>query len=1048
MSRRTLFGVVMGFVGLLGFLEYLCSHQSVPRAMYNSLGLFFGNREDLGPPDQSDYSFDSMLVFVLAMVAPILALFGVITLVRDGWKRLILWLPRKRVVICGGGDRGCAVARAVNRSRARKGCRERKRRLKRPFVRPARPVIVDRDQSLEQRVVGLDAIFVAGDAREAGVRTLAGLRTGLRGWRRGLWPRRPTVVLVTGHDETNVEIAKELRQLGGAIDHVYVECRSPTSVESLRRNGQDPPVPGPPVPTPFVTGALLGEALQAGVKGGDRVVVVTDSGQRLADDIVLDLIRRPNRPASVCLIAEDATRRLEDLLTSAIAMQTTDCTIVAKDVALDSAGRPSRSSLVDVVGHEDPDRVLVALSEDEWTRRVESDLCADLGAAPRHAVTIWSLLTERPPSRTTRPSPGNESTDPNLHKTSVRQLLLDDAYCPTESESQDGSGDEILGRLAGWRGKMEKVSDLVRAVEELTKGDDSAPAASLGPGDGAVETSPEGGETSLEVLVGAACVTPPQDVRALEGLTAAVGEKEVPPAITGGGPVALSLRTPRAWLWAAKDANDLDDVTRFKIWSEFIHALQVTDGKKECEGNAADKCPTGRVLTEALEAVGRHDKSPTRCLLQLAQKVHAATAHSPPDDRPKAGPVLVVSCSTTLAEHSHTHELIATCLAERFKHEAANQVANKTTERYPSGAYTALAPAAACVVGPPELKKPPLDALLQGFHLISPTDVPVKDVVEAWTAALGAACETDPATKVTVDPRRVGLLGFTTPPTPGSHGGHAPGEADKDDEDRASLHVHVARALGASVTLIYGGDEGRGNSGAPGTAGRFMGGATGITALINDRMVVRAWLRRSADTRGDPGPLAPECSQTYKDGKLEQEEEAARFVHDDYQRREQSIKAEADPALRSWEHLAQGLKESNIAAVRGVRHHLEAVAVSSKQKSLSVDPATLRGLIEGMRGIQKGTDWDTQQLKHYELDNRDNGPCDGEKWDAHLNLLAYMEHGRWAAERIAAGWRVGMRNPALRTTSKITPWNALSREDHDRDRHTVLAALRGLLLRA
>lgn len=57
-----------------------------------------------------------------------------------------------------------------------------------------------------------------------------------------------------------------------------------------------------------------------------------------------------------------------------------------------------------------------------------------------------------------------------------------------------------------------------------------------------------------------------------------------------------------------------------------------------------------------------------------------------------------------------------------------------------------------------------------------------------------------------------------------------------------------------------------------------------------------------------------------------------------------------------------------------------------------------------------------------------------------LQKLSVVEHSRWVAERLLAGWRPGVRNNKLMTHNDIVPWDALTPEVRERDADQVRAA--------
>lgn len=68
--------------------------------------------------------------------------------------------------------------------------------------------------------------------------------------------------------------------------------------------------------------------------------------------------------------------------------------------------------------------------------------------------------------------------------------------------------------------------------------------------------------------------------------------------------------------------------------------------------------------------------------------------------------------------------------------------------------------------------------------------------------------------------------------------------------------------------------------------------------------------------------------------------------------------------------------------------------------------------------------------------------------DGELEVLARLEHDRWVADRVSAGWTRGPRiDPARREHPSLIPFDDLSQEEQDKDR-TAVAAIPDVLSRA
>lgn len=109
-----------------------------------------------------------------------------------------------------------------------------------------------------------------------------------------------------------------------------------------------------------------------------------------------------------------------------------------------------------------------------------------------------------------------------------------------------------------------------------------------------------------------------------------------------------------------------------------------------------------------------------------------------------------------------------------------------------------------------------------------------------------------------------------------------------------------------------------------------------------------------------------------------------------------------DPALAPWPELAEDLRESNRAQATHTAVKLAAV---------------------GCR-LAERVDWDAPVLT-FTVDE--------------VERLGRLEHERWVAERIAAGWRPGPRDPARRRTPYLVPYDDLPEDVKEYDRMFVRA---------
>ncbi len=124
---------------------------------------------------------------------------------------------------------------------------------------------------------------------------------------------------------------------------------------------------------------------------------------------------------------------------------------------------------------------------------------------------------------------------------------------------------------------------------------------------------------------------------------------------------------------------------------------------------------------------------------------------------------------------------------------------------------------------------------------------------------------------------------------------------------------------------------------------------------------------------------------------VEDREVIARAIHDAY-REEQAAR---------WDELEDGIRRSN---------RLQAEHIFEKLREIGCSVQTVPD-----RGIRRARFTDDE-----------------------VEVMAEMEHGRWNAERLAAGWRWGQRKDVARKISPyLVPWSDLSEEVRDLDRNTV-----------
>ncbi len=197
----------------------------------------------------------------------------------------------------------------------------------------------------------------------------------------------------------------------------------------------------------------------------------------------------------------------------------------------------------------------------------------------------------------------------------------------------------------------------------------------------------------------------------------------------------------------------------------------------------------------------------------------------------------------------------------------------------------------------------------------------------------------------------------------------------------AGFEYRLALALGATVGIIQ--SSGRVAVDMKEEQDEWRRGA--LVWLPADPMSLRAFVQPPAEPQkpfDEPDVL----------------ESAARTVHEKY--REDKI-ASADPALKPWEPLDEGYKEANRQQVRYARRILAT-------EGYQVRPKRARG-----KGI-------------------------GEFKAREVERMAEMEHGRWVAERLRAGWQYGpKRDKEKKTSPYLCAWADLPENIKDYDRKAV-----------
>lgn len=148
------------------------------------------------------------------------------------------------------------------------------------------------------------------------------------------------------------------------------------------------------------------------------------------------------------------------------------------------------------------------------------------------------------------------------------------------------------------------------------------------------------------------------------------------------------------------------------------------------------------------------------------------------------------------------------------------------------------------------------------------------------------------------------------------------------------------------------------------------------------------------------GAIAATCDASFViNNKIDEE---AKQIHAAYQKMKsgQADKA-TDAAMKKWDELDESLKESNRANAEHLDIKLRAAGCKRRNVQPCAEPASFA----------------------FTNDK--------------IELLAEMEHARWWAERLLAGWKPGKRDPKEKTSPYLVPWDELEESIKDYDRDTV-----------
>jgi RyR domain-containing protein len=134
-------------------------------------------------------------------------------------------------------------------------------------------------------------------------------------------------------------------------------------------------------------------------------------------------------------------------------------------------------------------------------------------------------------------------------------------------------------------------------------------------------------------------------------------------------------------------------------------------------------------------------------------------------------------------------------------------------------------------------------------------------------------------------------------------------------------------------------------------------------------------------------------------------ERLAEAVHASYLREQLADGAEPEstPGLMPWAELTEDLREANRAQARDIATKLDSIGA---------------GVVPAEVAVAAGPPFAFT--------------------DAEIENLARIEHERWAAQRVAAGWTyAAVRDDESKQTPFLTTWDKLPRAERDKDRDAV-----------
>ena len=209
------------------------------------------------------------------------------------------------------------------------------------------------------------------------------------------------------------------------------------------------------------------------------------------------------------------------------------------------------------------------------------------------------------------------------------------------------------------------------------------------------------------------------------------------------------------------------------------------------------------------------------------------------------------------------------------------------------------------------------------------------------------------------------------------------------------------RARQAEAIYVALGDEARGVAAAL-TLAATARPPHGVVLVINDERHGAAAI--SGGTLKLLGILQLVLDERFLAGGLK--ESLARAIHDGYQRAELAKGGARLPYVQPWEELDDDARSSNRDSAADIPRKLAALGCVVVPAALA-DPEVSERVFERRLGDR-------------------------------LEEFAEAEHGRWMAERLRSGWRMGAeRDDAARIHPSLKPYDLLSEAEKEKDREMV-----------